>query len=61
MVKVQADNIDGVYTVDEFDNCKIMSQSDFHESLERNPGGSIIGAELDDEIAAKIHAEYGIS
>lgn len=58
-MKLQADNINGVYQVEEFEGT-ILSQEDFYESLRSNPDGSIICAEVDTAMVDKIAGEYGI-
>lgn len=58
-MKVQADNINGVYEVEDFEG-EVVSQEDFYDSLDSNPDGSIICAEIDEAMAKKIDAEYGI-
>jgi hypothetical protein len=58
-MKVQADNISGVYRVDEFEG-EVLSQEDFYDSLSTNPDGSVICAEIDEKMAEKISEEYGI-
>lgn len=60
MLKLQADNISGVYAVDDFDGCEVLDQESFYESLASNPDGKIIGAEVDSSMASKIESEYGI-
>lgn len=59
-MKVQADNITGVYVVDDFEG-EFLSQDDFYESLKNNQDDVIICAEIDEDMAAKINAEYGIN
>jgi hypothetical protein len=59
-MKVQADNINGVYVVDYFEG-EFLSQDDFYESLKNNQDDVIICAEIDEDMAAKINAEYGIN
>lgn len=59
-VKVQADNINGVNKVEEFEG-EVLSQADFYDCLSTNPDDSVICAEIDDAMAAKIEEEYGIN
>lgn len=58
-MKVQADNINGVYEVDEFEG-DVLIQDDFYDSLRSNPDDSVICAEIDEEMEDKIRSEYGI-
>jgi hypothetical protein len=58
-MKVQADNINGICKVETFEG-KILSQEDFYGSLNCNPDSSVICAEIDNDMAEKIEAEYGI-
>lgn len=58
-MRVQADNINGVYKVAEFDG-DVLEQAEFYESLPTNPDGTIICSDIDSEMAEKIHEEYGI-
>ena len=58
-MKVQADNINGVYKVDEFQG-EILSQDDFYAALSGNADNSVICAEIDEALAEKIEDEYGI-
>lgn len=58
-MKVQADNVNGVYKVDDFEG-EVMSQEDFYEALSTNPEDSVICADIDDAMAARIEEEYGI-
>jgi hypothetical protein len=58
-MKLQADNINGVYKVSEFEG-DVLSQEHFYESLRSNAADSIICAEVDAEMAEKIQEEYGI-
>lgn len=58
-MKVQADNVNGVYKVDDFDG-EVMSQEDFYEALSTNQEDSVICADIDDAMAARIEEEYGI-
>lgn len=57
-MKVQADNINGVYVVDQFEG-EVLGQTEFYESL-RDNDDRIICAEIDEAMAEKIAAEYGI-
>lgn len=57
-MKVQADNINGVYVVDIFEG-EVLTQPEFYESLSDNPDDRIICAEIDEDMADKISAEYG--
>ena len=57
--KVQADNVNGIHEVEEFEG-DILSQEVFYSSLKDNPDDSVICAEIDDAMAAKIDEEYGI-
>lgn len=59
-MKVQADNINGVYRVDSLDDAEVLGQKEFYESLSSNPDGKVIGAEIDATVASKIESEYGI-
>jgi len=58
-MKVQADNINGVYTVESFDG-EVMDQTSFYSALKDNPDSSVICAEIDEAMAEKIDTEYGI-
>ncbi len=58
-MKVQADNINGVYEVEEFEG-DVISQDDFYDSLSSNPEDSVICAEIDEDMEEKIRSEYGI-
>ena len=58
-MKLQADNITGVYKVEEFEG-EVLSQQDFYDALSTNPDESIICAEVDSAMAEKIEDEYGI-
>jgi hypothetical protein len=58
-MKLQADNINGVYQVEEFEG-EVLSQQDFYDSLATNPDESVICAEIDAAMAEKIEKEYGI-
>lgn len=58
-MKLQADNVNGVCKVEDFDGA-VLSQQDFYDSLKNNPDDSTICAEVGEEMAAKIEAEYGI-
>jgi hypothetical protein len=58
-IKLQADNINGVYQVESFEG-EILSQENFYTSLKDNPDDSVICAEVDKEMALKIQEEYGI-
>lgn len=58
-MKLQADNINGVYQVEDFEG-EIMGQQEFYDSLATNADDSVICAEVDAEMAVKIEAEYGI-
>jgi hypothetical protein len=58
-MKLQADNINGVYQVEEFEG-EVLSQQDFYDSLATNPDESVICAEVDAAMAEKIEKEYGI-
>lgn len=58
-MRVQADNINGVYKVAEFDG-DVLEQAEFYDSLNNNPDGTIICSDIDAEMAQKIHEEYGI-
>ncbi len=58
-MKVQADNVNGVYKVDDFEG-EVMSQEDFYEALPTNPEDSVISANIDDAMTARIEEEYGI-
>lgn len=58
-MKVQADNTNGVYQVEDFEG-EVLSQQDFYEALNSNADDSVICAEIDEAMAAKIEAEYGI-
>lgn len=58
-MKIQADNINGVYQVEDFKG-SILSQQDFYDALDGNIDNSIICAEVDEAMAKKIDAEYGI-
>ena len=58
-MKLQADNVNGVYQVEEFEH-EVLSQQDFYDSLATNPEDSVICAEVDPAMAEKIEAEYGI-
>ena len=57
--KLQADNINGVYEVSDFEGA-VLSQDDFYASLKTNSDESVICAEVDDEMLAKISADYGV-
>lgn len=59
-MKLQADFINGVYQVKDFEG-RVLSQQDFYDSLSTHTGISTICAEVDKEMAEKIAAEYGIS
>jgi hypothetical protein len=58
-MKVQADSTNGVYQVEDFEG-EVLSQKDFYDALGSNPDDSVICAEIDEEMAEKIEAEYGI-
>lgn len=58
-MKLQADNINGVYQVEEFEG-EVLSQQDFYDSLATNPDESVICAKVDAAMAEKIENEYGI-
>lgn len=58
-MKVQADNINGVYKVEDFEGI-VLTAEEFYEALSDNPDESVICAEIDDAMAEKIEAEYGI-
>ena len=58
-MKLQADNINGVYKVEDFEG-EVMSQQYFYDSLATNSDDSVICAEVDAAMAEKIEAEYGI-
>jgi hypothetical protein len=58
-MKVQADNINGVYKVEEFEG-EVMTEQEFYSSLKDNRTDSVICAEISEEMAEKIEAEYGI-
>ena len=58
-MKLQADNINGVYQVEEFEGT-VMTQELFYASLKDNEMDSVICAEVDVAMAAKIDEEYGI-
>ena len=60
-MKIQADNINGVYKVEEFDSgVEVMDQDTFYAQLDINPEGSVIGAEVDEDYVTIIDSEYGI-
>ncbi len=58
-MKLQADNINGVYKVEDFEG-NVISQQLFYDRLRDNEADSILCAEVNDEMAAKIQEEYGI-
>ena len=62
--KVMADNINGIIEVSSFDDydqeCKVLSQQDFIESLDDLEVGELIGTELDRNKFREIKEEYGI-
>lgn len=58
-MKVQADNFNGVYEVEDFDG-DVISQEMFYAHLASNPANSVLCAEIDDEMSVKIDSEYGI-
>jgi ethanolamine utilization protein EutP (predicted NTPase) len=58
-MKLQADNINGVYQVEDFEG-EILNQQEFYDSLSTNSDDSVICAEVDAVMAEKIEAEYGI-
>lgn len=63
-VLVMADTINGNFEVssfDDFDGCKVVSAEIFADSLKDLSDGETIGAELTQEQAEKIEAEYGIT
>ena len=59
-MKVQADNINGVYQVDDFVGT-VLDQDDFYQSLATNKVDSVICADIDDAMCIRIDAEYGIN
>jgi len=62
--KVMADNFNGIFTVkslEDYDQeCKVLSQQDFIESLDDLEVGELIGTELDRNKFREIKEEYGI-
>jgi len=58
-MKVQADNINGVYRVDDFEG-EILSQEDFYAALIGNTDVSVICADIDEDMIVKIEFEFGI-
>lgn len=60
-MKVIASVIHGIHQVDDF-NClaEVLSQEDFYEALNTLDIDAVIGAELDDDMTAKVKEEYGI-
>jgi len=59
--KVMADNFNGIFTVENYDQeCKVLSQQDFIESLRGLGMGELIGTELDRNKFREIKEEYGI-
>ena len=68
-IKVMADLINGIFTVKSFEDydqeCEVLSQQDFIESLRdgvysRLVTGELIGTELDRNKFREIKEEYGI-
>ena len=58
-MKVQADNVNGVYVVNDFEG-EVINQDLFFKLLKDNDDETILCAEIDDEMFKKIDAEYGI-
>ena len=62
--KVMADNFNGIFTVSSLEDydqeCKVLSQQDFIESLRGLGIGELIGTELDRNKFREIKEEYGI-
>jgi hypothetical protein len=58
-MKVMADNVNGVSKVEEFEGV-VLTGEEFYEALGSDSGECLIYAEIDDEMAEKIDAEYGI-
>lgn len=59
-MKVQADKINGVYIVSEFEVCDHLLPNDFYDELFLNFPDSI-GTDLSLSLAKKIHKEFGIN
>ena len=59
-MKLQADNMGGVYEVEEFEG-EVLSQEDFYAALKSNPEDVVICCEADAEWCHKIEQEYGIA
>lgn len=57
-----ADTVTGVWEVSELEgeNCQVLSQEDFFDSLKGLKDGELIGTKVDAEYYSKIDAEYGI-
>ena len=61
MVQIlQADTVNGVYFVDDFEG-EVMSQNDFYEELDVLDCGKIINCYATASMIAKIEDEYGIN
>lgn len=59
-MKVQANTVDGVYEVKDFDEAITYSAEDFYEILATLQDGKTIGAVLTESERKKIDREYGI-
>ena len=57
-----ADSTTGIWEVQELkgEDCEVLSQSEFYESLDDLKPGILIGCEVDAEYWVKLDTEYGI-
>ena len=60
MTYLLADTVIGIWEVQEGEDCEVLSQSEFYESLDDLKPGILIGCEVDAEYWVKLDTEYGI-